>query len=154
MMILDEPVNGLDPMGMKDVRDIILRINQERGVTFFISSHLLGELEKISTVYGIIRYGVLAEEITARELAEKCGKSIILRCSDVQRAAEIITAEMEIPQVFINAAESKVNINTEVSRAGEINTKLVKAGLEVSELGVISTSYEDYFLQKMGPVNV
>lgn len=154
MMILDEPVNGLDPMGMKDVRDIILRINQERGVTFFISSHLLGELEKISTVYGIIRYGVLAEEITAQELAEKCGKSIILRCSDVQRAAEIITTEMEIPQVFINAAESKVNINTEVSRAGEINTKLVKAGLEVSELSVISTSYEDYFLQKMGPVNV
>ena len=154
MMILDEPVNGLDPMGMKDVRDIILRINQERGVTFFISSHLLGELEKISTVYGIIRYGVLAEEITAQELAEKCGKSIILRCSDVQMAAEIITTEMEIPQVFINAAESKVNINTEVSRAGEINTKLVKAGLEVSELSVISTSYEDYFLQKMGPVNV
>ena len=154
MMILDEPVNGLDPMGMKDVRDIILRINQERGVTFFISSHLLGELEKISTVYGIIRYGVLAEEITAQELAEKCGKSIILRCSDVQRAAEIITTEMEIPQVFINAAESKVNINTEVSRAGEINTRLVKAGLEVSELSVISTSYEDYFLQKMGPVNV
>ena len=154
MMILDEPVNGLDPMGMKDVRDIILRINQERGVTFFISSHLLGELEKISTVYGIIRYGVLAEEITAQELAEKCGKSIILKCSDVQRAAEIITTEMEIPQVLINAAESKVNINTELSRAGEINTRLVKAGLEVSELGVISTSYEDYFLNKMGPVNV
>lgn len=154
MMILDEPVNGLDPMGMKDVRDIILRINQERGVTFFISSHLLGELEKISTVYGIIRYGVLAEEITAAELAEKCGKSIILRCSDVQRAAEIITTEMGIPQVLINAAESKVNINTELSRAGEINTRLVKAGLEVSELGVISTSYEEYFLQKMGPVNV
>lgn len=154
MMILDEPVNGLDPMGMKDVRDIILRINQERGVTFFISSHLLGELEKISTVYGIIRYGVLAEEITAQELAEKCGKSIILRCSDVQKAAEIITTEMEISQVLINAAESKLNVNTELSRAGEINTKLVKAGLEVSELGVISTSYEDYFLQKMGPVNV
>ena len=154
MMILDEPVNGLDPMGMKDVRDIILRINQDRGVTFFISSHLLGELEKISTVYGIIRYGVLAEEITAQELAEKCGKSIILRCSDVQKAAEIITTEMEIPQVLINAAESKLNVNTELSRAGEINTKLVKAGLEVSELGVISTSYEDYFLQKMGPVNV
>lgn len=154
MMILDEPVNGLDPMGMKDVRDIILRINQERGVTFFISSHLLGELEKISTVYGIIRYGVLAEEITAQELSEKCGKSIILKCNDAQRAAEIITTEMEIPQVLINAAENKVNVNTELSRAGEINTRLVKAGLEVSELGVISTSYEDYFLQKMGPVNV
>ena len=154
LMVLDEPVNGLDPMGMKDVRDIILRINQERGVTFFISSHLLGELEKISTVYGIIRYGVLTEEITAGALAEKCGKSIILRCNDVQRAAQIVTEEMQIPQVLINEAEGKLNIAAEISRSAEINTKLVKAGLEVSELGVLSTSYEDYFLQKMGPVNV
>ncbi len=154
LMVLDEPVNGLDPMGMKDVRDIILRINQERGVTFFISSHLLGELEKISTVYGIIRYGVLTEEITAEALAEKCGKSIILRCNDVQRAAQIVTEEMQIPQVLINEAEGKLNIAAEISRSAEINTKLVKAGLEVSELGVLSTSYEDYFLQKMGPVNV
>ena len=154
MMILDEPVNGLDPMGMKDVRDIILRINQERGVTFFISSHLLGELEKISTVYGIIKYGVLAEEITAKELADKCGKSIIIKCSDVQRAAEIITTQMEIPKVYINEKENRLNIDTEISRAGEINSRLSKAGLEVSELGIISKSYEDYFLEKMGPVNV
>ncbi len=138
-LILDEPVNGLDPMGMKDVRDIILRINKEKGVTFFISSHLLGELEKISTVYGIIRYGVLAEEITAESLA---------------RASEIITTQMEIPQVTVNEASGKLNIATDISRSAEINSKLVKAGLEVSELGVISTSYEDYFLQKMGPVNV
>ena len=153
-LILDEPVNGLDPMGMKDVRDIILRINKEKGVTFFISSHLLGELEKISTVYGIIRYGVLAEEITAESLAEKCGRSIILACNDPQRASEIITTQMEIPQVTVNEASGKLNIATDISRSAEINSRLVKAGIEVSELGVISTSYEDYFLQKMGPVNV
>ena len=83
LLILDEPVNGLDPMGMKDVRDIILRINQERGVTFFISSHLLGELEKISTIYGIIRYGILTEEIRSEELAERCGKSIIVLLKNI-----------------------------------------------------------------------
>lgn len=154
MMILDEPVNGLDPMGMKDVRDIILRINQEKGVTFFISSHLLGELEKISTVYGIIRYGVLAEEISAEELAKKCGKSVVLRCNDVKKAAEIIAADMGTQKIYINEAESRINIDTDISRSAEINTKLVQAGIEVSELGIISTSYEDYFLQKMGPVNV
>ena len=154
MLILDEPVNGLDPMGMKDVRDIILRINQERGVTFFISSHLLGELEKISTIYGIIRYGVLAEEIRAEELAERCGKSIILRCSDVQKAAEIITTQMEIPKVYINTSENRLNIDTDITRSAEINTRLIKAGIEVSELGILSKSYEDYFLEKMGPVNV
>ena len=153
-LVLDEPVNGLDPMGMKDVRDIILKINKEMGVTFFISSHLLGELEKISTIYGIIRYGVLTEEIRAEELAERCGKGIIIACNDPQKASEIITTQMEIPQVTINEMSGKLNVMTDISRSAEINSKLVKAGLEVSELGVISTSYEDYFLQKMGPVNV
>ncbi len=154
MLVLDEPVNGLDPMGMKDVRDIILRLNRERNITFFISSHLLGELEKISTVYGIIRYGILTEEITAKQLEEKCGRSIILRCSDPNKAAQIITEQMQIPQVLINESENRLNIVTDLSRSGEINTKLVTSGIEVSELGFISTSYEEYFLQKMGPVNV
>ena len=72
----------------------------------------------------------------------------------MQRAAQIVTEEMQIPQVLINEAEGKLNIAAEISRSAEINTKLVKAGLEVLELGVLSTSYEDYFLQKMGPVNV
>lgn len=152
LLILDEPVNGLDPMGMKDVRDIILKINRERGVTFFISSHLLGELEKISTIYGIIRYGVLTEEIRASELAEKCGRSILIRCNEPQKAAEIITQQMQIPQVYVN--DNRLNIVTDLSRSAEINTKLVHEGIAVSELGIVSVSYEEYFLQKMGPVNV
>ena len=152
LLILDEPVNGLDPMGMKDVRDIILKINRERGVTFFISSHLLGELEKISTIYGIIRYGVLTEEIRASELAEKCGRSILIRCNEPQKAAEIITHQMQIPQVYVN--DNRLNIVTDLSRSAEINTKLVHEGIAVSELGIVSVSYEEYFLQKMGPVNV
>ncbi len=152
LLVLDEPVNGLDPMGMKMVRDIILRVNQERGVTFFISSHLLGELEKISTRYGIIQYGVLTEEISAEELAQKCRKSILLTCSEPEKAAKIITEQMQIPEIYIK--EHTLNIIADIARSAEINTKLVSEGIAVSELTVMSVSYEDYFLQKMGPVNV
>ncbi len=152
LLVLDEPVNGLDPMGMKMVRDIILRVNQERGVTFFISSHLLGELEKISTRYGIIQYGVLTEEISAEKLAQKCRKSILLTCSEPEKAAKIITEQMQIPEIYIK--EHTLNIIADIARSAEINTKLVSEGIAVSELTVMSVSYEDYFLQKMGPVNV
>ena len=71
-LILDEPVNGLDPTGIKEIRDVILRLNHERGITFLISSHLLNELAKIVTTYGIINYGVLIEQISAAELEHRC----------------------------------------------------------------------------------
>ena len=71
-LILDEPVNGLDPTGIKEIRDVILRLNHERGITFLISSHLLDELAKIVTTYGIINDGVLIEQISAAELEHRC----------------------------------------------------------------------------------
>ena len=71
-LILDEPVNGLDPTGIKEIRDVILRLNHERGITFLISSHLLNELAKIVATYGIINDGVLIEQISAAELAHRC----------------------------------------------------------------------------------
>lgn len=71
-LISDEPVNGLDPTGIKEIRDVILRLNHERGITFLISSHLLDELAKIVTTYGIINDVVLIEQISAAELEHRC----------------------------------------------------------------------------------
>ena len=71
-LILDEPVNGLDTTGIKEIRDVILRLNHERGITFLISSHLLDELAKIVTTYGIINDGMLIEQISAAELEHRC----------------------------------------------------------------------------------
>ena len=71
-LLLDEPINGLDPEGIKEIRDVILKLNKEKGITFLISSHLLDELSKIVTKYGILNNGVLVEEIGAKELHDKC----------------------------------------------------------------------------------
>lgn len=70
LVILDEPVNGLDPQGMAEIREIIIRLNKERGITFIISSHILGELSKIATTYGIIDKGELKKQILQTELTE------------------------------------------------------------------------------------
>lgn len=67
---MDEPVNGLDPQGMAEIREIIIRLNKEKGITFIISSHILGELSKIATTYGIIDKGELKKQILQTELTE------------------------------------------------------------------------------------
>ena len=76
LLILDEPINGLDPIGIKEFRDIILHMNRENGTTILISSHILGELSQIATDYGFIDHGRLIEHITAVELKQKCGDDL------------------------------------------------------------------------------
>lgn len=152
LLVLDEPVNGLDPMGMKDVRDIIQTISHQHGVSFLISSHLLGELEKISTVYGIVNYGVLTEEISAAELTRMCSGYVYFRVSDPQQAAKLIYERLSIPDVYIN--ENYIEVKVDAGRSAEINRQLVYGGIDVFEQGVRKTDAEDYLLQRMSPVNV
>ncbi len=152
LLILDEPVNGLDPMGMKDVRDIIQFINKERGVTFLISSHLLGELEKVANVYGIINQGVLLEELTSEELDSRCGSKISIRCSDPEAARTLVMTQFGIEGVTIEGG--KLIIDTDPKASSKINSALVAAGSEISTIEIISRSYEDYLLERMGMLNV
>jgi len=88
LLILDEPINGLDPIGIKEFRDIILHMNKENGTTVLISSHILGELSQVATDYGFIDHGRLLEHITASELEEKCRRS-----ADSQSQKEDISLE-------------------------------------------------------------
>lgn len=89
-LILDEPINGLDPTGIQDMRNFLLKLNREEHITIMISSHILGELSKIATKYGIIKNGKLIEEITAKELNEKCQCCLKIKASDTAQAAILI----------------------------------------------------------------
>lgn len=84
-VLLDEPMNGLDPEGIVEIRELILRLNQERNITFLISSHTLGELSKIANKYGFIRHGELIKEINARQLKEECRKSTEISVDNVKK---------------------------------------------------------------------
>ena len=153
LLILDEPVNALDPMGIKTIRDMILQINKDMGVTFFISSHLLGELEKICTAYGIISKGRLTEEITVEELKSICTNRLYIGCDKPEQAAKLIRENLNAVG-NITTGTDYIEIAVDPSLSSEITRTLVLSGVNVSELKNIGISYEDYFLKKMGTYDV
>ena len=89
-IILDEPTNGLDPQGIIDIRELILKLNRERGITFLISSHILDELSRLATCYGFIDKGHIVREMTADELRAECRKSILMKVSDMKALARVM----------------------------------------------------------------
>ena len=150
LLILDEPINGLDPAGIKEIRDTLLKINKERGVTMLVSSHLLDELAKITTRYGIINNGVLVEEIDAAELEERCKTSLVITSDNAKRVVELLMANNIIDSESYTINENSVVITKGFDKPAEINELLVKSGLKVSELKVSGEGFENYFIERIG----
>ena len=150
-LILDEPVNGLDPAGIRDIRDMILRLNKEIGTTILVSSHLLDELAKIVTVYGIINNGVLVEEVSASELKERCSGQLSIAVDDTQKAMEIIHRVTN--NASMNVEDGKIILRSQSADSGAINKALVENGVTVFELNRQSGNLESYFLERTGGKN-
>lgn len=147
-LVLDEPINGLDPAGIKEIRDVILTLNQKKGVTFLVSSHLLDELSKIVTTYGIISDGALIEQITASELERRCRHNLKLRVDDVPKASALLSCIVE-PEAF-TVRDGCIYMYSLLEQSDRINRLLVRHGIRVSELTVQTSGLEDYFLERMG----
>lgn len=147
LVILDEPINGFDPQGIKSVREMILQKKSE-GTTFIISSHILGELSKISTRYGFINNGKLIEESTSEELLTKCRSKIVLIPSDIPKACTIIEK--------IGFKDYKVkdggiiNIYEQIDRTGDITNALAKESVATIEIYKKYESLEDYYVNLVG----
>lgn len=147
-LVLDEPINGLDPAGIKEIRDVILALNQKKGVTFLISSHLLDELSKIVTTYGIIKDGVLIEQITAPELQAKCRHHLKIAADDIPKTAALL--ECLTDKRHIKVGDGCLYLYDLIDKSDRINRLLVNHGIRVSELAVQTASLEEYFLERMG----
>lgn len=148
-LILDEPINGLDPEGIRDVRDVILRLNRELGITFLISSHLLDELAKVVTTYGIISHGALVEQIGAAELASHTAQRLNIRTSNDAKAAELIKSRYpDLGEILV--PEGGICLGSHVGESAIINKLLVENGIFVGELIPSNRGLEDYFIERMG----
>lgn len=146
-LILDEPMNGLDPAGIVEVRELILRLNRERGITFLISSHILPELSLVATKYGIISKGKLLQEITAEQLHQRCTKATVFSATEPGALAACIRSRFpEYPAEY--TAEG-------VKLLGDIDLNTVLAailqdGITLLSVNCTETSFEDYYLSVIG----
>lgn len=148
LLILDEPINGLDPEGMAEVRALLQKLNQERGITILLSSHLLGELGKLATCYGVIRDGKMVQEITAAELEENCRDYLHVKVDRPKEAAVCLERSLNITHYEVRP-KGQLRIydgcgSEQVSRA------LTADGIVVQELYRHSRDREEYFLELMG----
>ncbi len=147
LLILDEPINGLDPEGIKELRQLILKL-QEEGKTILLSSHILGELSKIATNYGIIKNGELMEQITRSELEEKCQDYFQVEVADVRRALPVI--QETFPQVQAEVSDARTIRIYGLSEGVEVNRKLAENRVPVYASGFHHIDLEEYFLERMG----
>jgi ABC-2 type transport system ATP-binding protein len=151
-LILDEPINGLDPEGIVEMRKLLKRLNEEQGITILISSHILGELSKLATRYGVINNGTLVEEFTAKELELKCRKYLNLKVSDSSVASFVLedifkTTNYEVLQ------DNVIKVFDLLDMSGGICLELAKNNVKVYSIESKGDDLESYFMKLMGGHN-
>ncbi|MGL5084989.1 MAG: ATP-binding cassette domain-containing protein [Clostridium sp.] len=144
LLILDEPINGLDPMGIIEMREMFKDLNENHGVTILICSHILKELSLVATSYGIINNGKLIEELTAEELKNKCKSYILIKVNDVDKTINLLKTKLLIEDFEI-VNNNTVKVFNSEKTSGEINTTLVTAGIVVEEIKIKVEDIENYF---------
>ncbi len=152
LLLLDEPINGLDPQGIVEIRELIERLSKERHITIMISSHILEELSKIATRYGIIHHGQIIDEFTHQELLRRCSERIELRPSDATRAVTVIEG-MGIRD-FKVLDNSIIQIFERLDDSGEIVLELAKNNIKTLNIAVKNEALEDYYLSITGGADV
>lgn len=145
-LILDEPMNGLDPAGIVDIRELILKLNRERGITFLISSHILTELSLVATKYGIISKGKLIKEITAEQLHSECAKTTAISADDPQKLADVVKGCVD-NRLEYTPNGVKVIGNVDLTA---LLSAIIGSGVKILSVNCRETSFEEYYLSVIG----
>lgn len=145
-LVLDEPINGLDPQGIVEMRELILKLNRERQITVLISSHILDELSRLATYYGFIDKGQIVREIDAKELNAACRKCIRLEVSNI-RALTRVLDELSVEYTIVSNKVADVYAKVNVSR---LTLALAKENCEVISMTERDESLESYYIDLVG----
>ena len=149
-LILDEPINGLDPQGIAEVREMLIKLNAQKGITILISSHILEELSKLATDYAIIDSGRIVEESTNKELKEKCRDKIAIKTPAVSTAIPVIDRLGFKEYSVVN--DNTIHVFDKVTEISVLNMELAKAQIPVESIGIESSDLEEYFLKVTGTI--
>ena len=144
MLVLDEPINGLDADGMRIVRETLMELNREEGVTILISSHILGELSKIATHYGIIRNGTLIKEMQADEMSDECRDFVFVKTNNDVKALAILSQKYK----EIEQKDEGIRIYDE-NESANVNGLMYANEIAVNEIAFKKIGLEEYYLRIM-----
>lgn len=148
LLVLDEPTNGLDPQGISNIREIVENLCKEKNMTILISSHILGELSKFATHYGIIDKGDMIEEISKDELMAKCCEQIEIKLDEIGQGCRILD-ELGFAKYKV-MDQHTICIFERIEESKQINKALAENGVYAEAVRGITQNLEEYFLEKTG----
>ncbi len=149
LLILDEPINGLDPIGIKEIRTLLKRLTHEFGITILISSHILSEIENIADVIGFMDEGVLIEEISKEDLFKRLDKFVEFEVSDIDLAGEILK-KLELKENYdfvIDRNEGIIRLYSRLELRDRFNAIFVNSGINVKKVNLCEENLENFFLR-------
>ena len=147
LLILDEPVNGLDPVGMREIRDLFLTLSRQYGMTLLISSHILGEMEQIADTVGVIGEGKLLEEVSMDTIRSKHVEHVELIVKEQAKAVFVLESELAIDNFRIKERDGLIHIYDHTISQNDIIHAMVTHQIEIESITKKSKSLEDYFIQ-------
>ncbi|MET3697776.1 ABC-2 type transport system ATP-binding protein [Bacillus oleivorans] len=148
LIILDEPTNGLDPIGIKEIRDLFKMLNKQYGITFLISSHILGEIEQMADRIGVINEGKLIDEVSIADIHKQKSDYIELVPNNMNHAVYVLEQELQISNFKI-VEDNRIRIYDFRLSQSEISKELILHGVDIEEIHKHSSSLEDYFYQQI-----
>lgn len=149
LLILDEPINGLDPIGIKEIRTLLKRLTHEFGITILISSHILSEIENIADIIGFMDEGVLIEEISKEDLFKRLDKFVEFEVSDIDLACEILK-KLELKENYdfiIDRNEGILRLYSCMELRDRFNAIFVNSGINVKKVNLCEENLENFFLR-------
>ncbi|WP_205598676.1 ABC transporter ATP-binding protein [Clostridium niameyense] len=153
LLILDEPLNGLDPMGIAEFREIIKKLNKDYNMTIILSSHILSELSQVATKFGFINEGALIKEITEKELVKQCNKNLSIIVDNIEKAVVILENNLKIDK-FTLLENNEIRLYDYLDNPSEIAFQLSSNGVRINSIKEIGLTLEEYFIQLISNNNL
>ncbi len=145
LLLLDEPINGLDPSGIIEMRHLLKKLNQEKNMTIIISSHILGELEQLATVYGFLDKGHLLEQISSKALQDKCGNYLDITVSDAEKYTVLLEKQLQHKHYLV-LEENTVRIYDMEQAVEQYSALAGENGIGIRAMSLKQNTLEDYYM--------
>lgn len=149
LLILDEPINGLDPSGIIEIRNLLLKLNKENNITIIISSHILSELSNIATSYGFLNKGVLVEQLTAKELEDKCTSYIEVKVDNTKKLCAVIEEKLGYKNYKVLPG-NVIHLFEGIKEPEKVSKLAVENGMALKEITQKMIKLEDYYMSLVG----